>query len=177
MSKNASGLKAEECKNLKERSTKPHEESVIAALKEMYTCSPNEDTFSVYASDAVFHDPIGIATGPKTIQAQFIALAKLFPRADIPKFRVLENPQAVPHNVILIDQDVSYYRNPESTPTKTLNSLVTITLNGDNKIQNHVEEWNHQKNTSSEDGFLGMLNEARKKFTANLTEKLVGAKQ
>ncbi|XP_006454134.1 hypothetical protein AGABI2DRAFT_60928, partial [Agaricus bisporus var. bisporus H97] len=110
MSKNASGLKAEESKNLKERSTKPHEESVIAALK--------EDTFSVYASDAVFHDPIGIATGPKTIQAQFIALAKLFPRADIPKFRVLENPQAVPHNVVLIDQDVSYYRNPESTPTK-----------------------------------------------------------
>lgn len=62
---------------------------------QMYTCSPNEvchfflqllrcfhlyfhqDTFSVYASDAVFHDPIGIATGPKTIQAQFIALAKV----------------------------------------------------------------------------------------------------
>lgn len=63
----------------------------------MYTCSPTEvclcfvahslshqlhlhirqNTFSVYANDAVFHDPVGIATGPKSIQAQFIALAKV----------------------------------------------------------------------------------------------------
>jgi hypothetical protein len=112
MSTNASGLKAEDSKNLKERSIQAHERHVITALKEvnlpsafvciLMTCSRcivvhrqrsvfiscrtfiviwhpylYQDTFGVYANDAVFHDPVGIATGPKSIQAQFIALAKV----------------------------------------------------------------------------------------------------
>jgi len=54
-----------------------------------------------------------------------------------------------------------------------LNSLLTITLDDSNKIQTRTEEWNHHKSASKNDGFLGMLNEERKKITANLTELLV----
>lgn len=44
---------------------------------------------------------------------------QLFPRADLPKFRVLENPPSVPKSSILIDQDVAYFRDPKaSEPTK-----------------------------------------------------------
>jgi hypothetical protein len=59
-------------------------------------------------------------------------------------------------------------------PFKTLNSLLTITLDDSNKFKSHSEEWNHQKTISQDDGFLGMLNEERKKLTAILTEKFVG---
>ncbi|KXN88841.1 hypothetical protein AN958_06710 [Leucoagaricus sp. SymC.cos] len=174
MSTNAAGLRSEESRALKERSMQSHEEPVITALKEMYSCSPKASTFNIYASDAVFHDPVGIAKGPKSIRAQFVGVSQIFPRAEIPKLRILESPPNVMSNTILIDQDVSYYRNPKSSPTKTLNSLLTITLDSDNQIKSHTEEWNHQKTISKDDGFLGMINEERKKLTANLTEVFVG---
>ncbi|KAJ3573546.1 hypothetical protein NP233_g2366 [Leucocoprinus birnbaumii] len=174
MTTNAVGLKPEDSKALHERPIRSHEQPIITAIREMYTCSPKETTFNVYAKDAVFHDPVGIAKGPKSIETQFLGLAKIFPRAEIPNFRLLENPSSVAPNTILIDQDVSYYRNPKSTPTKTLNSLLTITLDESNKIKTHTEEWNHRKSTSKDDGFLGMLNEERKKLTANLTDIFVG---
>jgi hypothetical protein len=55
---------------------------------------------------------------------QLSEACKLFPRADIPRFRVLENPDLVPKSTILIDQDVSYFRDPNSSsPTKVSESL------------------------------------------------------
>lgn len=80
---------------------------------------------------------------------------QLFPRADIPKFRVLQNPSSLPESTLLIDQvcsasflsmrhqtrldltgprspsqDVAYYRKADaSEPTKTVNSLLTIERN------------------------------------------------
>ncbi|KAI0345243.1 hypothetical protein BDW22DRAFT_1426926 [Trametopsis cervina] len=167
---NASGLTPVQSKALKERSVEPHETKIIEAVKELYTSSPKESTYSVYAQNAVFHDPVGIAEGIGAIREQFNGLAKLFPRADIPRFKVLENPSSLPKSTILIDQDVSYYRDPNATsPTKTVNSLLTIETDGSQKITRHTEEWDHQRETTSEDGFLGMLNEQRKKWTASLT--------
>jgi len=118
MSTNATGLKPEETKALKERSIHSHEQPVR----------------EVYASDAIFHDPVGLAKGPKSIEAQFIGLAKVssslllqalmivtasdFPSGRDPELQVVENPPSVMPNTILIDQDVSYYRNPRIFPTK-----------------------------------------------------------
>ncbi|KAI0673646.1 hypothetical protein C8Q78DRAFT_1076628 [Trametes maxima] len=167
---NASGLAANETKGLQERSPEPHEEKIIQGIKELYTCKPTERTYEIYAPDAVFHDPIGIAEGIKSIRAQFNGLAKLFPRADIPSFRVLQNPPSIPKNRILIDQDVSYYRDPNaSSPTKTVNSLLTLETNDHHQVVKHTEEWDHRRETTGDDGFLGLLNEHRKKFTANFT--------
>ncbi|KAI0828995.1 hypothetical protein BC628DRAFT_1361689 [Trametes gibbosa] len=167
---NASGLPANETKNLKERSPEAHEEKILQAVKELYSSKPTNGTYEIYTPDAVFHDPIGIAEGVKAIREQFNGLAKLFPRADIPSFRLLENPPSVPKSKILIDQDVSYYRDPSaSSPTKTVNSLLTLETNAQHQVTRHTEEWGHHRETTGEDGFLGMLNENRKKFTANFT--------
>ncbi|KAG6919012.1 hypothetical protein DXG01_009722 [Tephrocybe rancida] len=190
---NATGLTPSESKALKERPIQPHEQRIVHAIKEvgrsvishistlfslrlqMYSCSPKEDTFKIYAGNAIFHDPVGIAKGPDSIRAQFLGLAKIFPRADIPKFRLLENPSNLPKNTILIDQDVSYFRNAKaSSPTKTLNSLLTIKVNDAYLVTSHEEHWNHEKNSTSDDGFLGMINEQRKKLTASFTDTVVG---
>lgn len=175
VSTNASGLSPEESKSLTERTPEQHELPIIKSLREMYSCKPTETTFDVYTPDAIFHDPIGFAKSAHTIKAQFIGLVKLFPRADIPKFRVLKNPSSLPSSTILIDQDVAYYRDPNgSSPTKTVNSLLTIETDAQHKVVRHTEEWNHSKETTSDDGFFGTLNEHRKRLTATLTEKFVG---
>lgn len=120
-----------------------------------------------------------------------MGLAKIFEKADIPKFRILENPPNLDKSTILIDQDVVYYRKAASDPTKvsdcafsldttlmylvqTVNSLLTIKTDSSHLITTHTEEWNHCKETSSDDGFFGMLNEQRKKITAGITDMFVG---
>ncbi|KNZ80647.1 hypothetical protein J132_04890 [Termitomyces sp. J132] len=174
---NATGLSPAESKALKERPIQSHEQKIVRALKEMYSCSPKEDTFQIYTPDAVFHDPVGIAEGPESIRAQFVGLTKqkIFPRADISKFRLLENPPNLAKNTILIDQDVAYFRDTKaSSPTKILNSLLAIKLNDSNLVTSHEEQWNHEKSSTGEDGFLGFLNEHRKRLTAKLTDAIVG---
>ena len=55
---------------------------------------------------------------------------------------------------------------------KTVNSLVTLQLrNG--MIEHHEEEWDHKENKTGEDGFMGRLNEWRKKADAKIVEKMV----
>ncbi|TFK19984.1 hypothetical protein FA15DRAFT_673957 [Coprinopsis marcescibilis] len=173
---NAAGLTPDESKSLTERPIQPHEQPIIAGLVEMYSCQPSKTTFDIYTNDAVFHDPIGIAQGVDSIQNQFVGLAKIFPRAEIPKFRVLQNPATVPSTTIIIDQDVAYFRDPSSkSPTKTINSLLTLRLDSaTNKIASHTEEWNHQRTSDGEDGYMGWLNEQRKKITANIVDAFVG---
>ncbi|KAL5535892.1 hypothetical protein ACEPAF_3986 [Sanghuangporus sanghuang] len=177
-SPNSSGLPPQQSKALPERSVEPTEEKIISAIKDLYTCRPRETTYEAYAKDAVFKDPVGIAEGVESIEAQFNGLAKILPRADIQKFRVLKSPDSLPPRTILIDQDVAYFRDPSSSsPTKTLNSLLTISTNEQYQITRHVEEWDHQRDTSREDGFFGLLNDQRKKITASLVNKIVGSNQ
>jgi len=173
---NASGLPPVETRSLQSRSAQPHEEKIIQGIKDLYTCQPKQSSYDIYSNDAVFHDPIGIAQGLESIKAQFNGLAKIFPRADLPKFRILDNPSSVPKTTILIDQDVAYYRDPHSTsPTKTVNSLLTIEINDSNQVTRHTEEWDHKRESTSHDGFVGLLNEQRKKLTAGVTNMFVSS--
>ncbi|KAI1794050.1 hypothetical protein LXA43DRAFT_1121069 [Ganoderma leucocontextum] len=152
---NASGLTPNESKNLKERSVEPHEQPIIQGIKELYTCKPSNSTYEIYTTDAVFHDPIGIAQGVDKIRHQFNGLA--------------QNPPSVPKSTILIDQDVDYYWKPQGSPIKRINSLLTIETDEQHKVVRHTEEWDHRKETTREDGFFGLLNEYRKKLTADVT--------
>jgi len=173
---NAAGLTPQESKGLAERQPRQEEQAIVSAIKELYSCKPKEDSYHMYAPEAIFHDPVGIAKGVSSIRAQFNGLAKMFPLATIPKFRVLDNPSSLPKSTILIDQDVAYYRDPSKEPTKVVNSLLTIERNEAGAITKHTEEWDHRKETTSDDGFLGSLNEWRKAATANVTELFVSQK-
>ena len=97
-------------------------------------------------------------------------LFQLFTKSEIRSFRVLTNPPNVPKSTILVDQDVDYYA--KSSPKK-INSLLTLERNTQGLVIKHMEEWDHKHESTSEDGFFGMLNEYRKKITAELTGKAV----
>ncbi|KAI0003745.1 hypothetical protein BJV74DRAFT_764016 [Russula compacta] len=174
---NASGLTPDQTRALPERSVDPDssEARIILSLRELYSCKAQSSSYEIYTDDAVFHDPIGIASGIDSIRAQFDALPKarthLFPRSVIQKLRVLENPPGTPANLLLIDQDVAYFRDPQAaSPFKVVNSLLTLQLDDANQIIRHTEEWDHNRETTADDGFLGMLNEHRKRMAAALTD-------
>lgn len=171
---NASGLTPEQSKQLPTRQVRDNEHQIIKSIRELYSSAPTTSTYEVYAADAVFHDPVGIAKGLHSIRAQFNALPSLFPRAVITKFNLLETPKEVPENTIVIDQVVDYYRKQQDDkPFKSLNSLLTIRREAEPSglIKSHTEEWNHMAETdSSNSGFFGQLNEMRKKAMARLTE-------
>jgi hypothetical protein len=51
--------------------------------------------------------------------------------------------------------------------TQVVNALLTLQLNDANQITRHTEEWDHNRETTADDGFLGMLNEHRKRKTCS----------
>jgi len=111
----------------------------------MYSCIAQENTFNIYTQDAVFHDPIGIAKGKGSVRAQFVGLAKIFEKAEITKFRILDNPPEVLSTTILIDQDVAYYRKSSSSPFKVHPapslSIFHLTPDADRKLSlDHQDE-------------------------------------
>ncbi|KAL8291773.1 hypothetical protein RQP46_002031 [Phenoliferia psychrophenolica] len=165
---NRAGLTPTESKALPTREPTAEEKKIIDHISELYKCKPTNSSYDVYTSKAVFHDPIGFADGLDLIKAQFNGLPKIFDKATIDRLVVLQTPSALPNSTILVDQDVTYYRKAD-TPTKTVNSLLTLERDAQGKITRHTEEWDHKRETDRTDGFFGYLNESRKSLTAKVT--------
>ncbi|KAI9611845.1 hypothetical protein KEM48_004352 [Puccinia striiformis f. sp. tritici PST-130] len=151
---NATGLSPEESRKLKSRSERDDEKTIIRCLKELYSCKPSEASYEMYAENATFHDPLTIATPLSTIKSQFNGMPKMFSSSTIDKF-----------------EDITYYRS--GSKFKTLNSLITLERDPKGKVIRHTEEWSHDKVTDKSDGFIGQLNEWRKKAAAEVIAKLV----
>jgi len=58
---------------------------------------------------------------------------------------------------------------------KTINSKLTFRLNEQGQIREHIEEWFHEGNATSDDGFMGQVQEFRKKADAKLVEATVSS--
>lgn len=188
---NGSGLPPSQSRKVGTRQPNEQESKICSGLKDLYTCNPSEQSYSVYAEDALFHDPVGYASGLRSIRAQFNALSGLFPRADIDKFDVLENPsssdmtaptaggdhEAKGQSMMLVDQIISYHRAKDSKePFKTLNSLLTIKYESQSGlIKTHTEEWDHKAQAGhggEKNSFMEEMSIARKKVTAQATEAM-----
>ena len=58
---------------------------------------------------------------------------------------------------------------------QTLNSLLTVHTDASSHlITKHIEEWNHQRDSTHDDGFFGMLNDHRRKLTASAVNAVIG---
>lgn len=56
--------------------------------------------------------------GQGQVEYRRLSPSRISPHTEIQNLRLLENQPSVVPNTILIDQDVSYYRNPKSSPTQ-----------------------------------------------------------
>lgn len=75
-----------------------------------------------------------------------------------------------PPNAIALNLTQHYVFKGDKTPEKTLNSKITLHLNEHGLIKNHDEEWDHQPNKTGDDGFMGKIQEWRKKADAKMVE-------
>ena len=98
-------------------------------------------------------------------------MPKAFSVSETKSYRVLQQPSNSPD--ILLDL-TQHYKFKVGGAEKDVNSL--ITLKRDPKtglIQHHEEEWDHKPNKDGDDGFMGKIQELRKKADAKLVEKTV----
>lgn len=56
--------------SLATRQPKPEEKEIIDEVLDLYQLKPSEKAYSHYSETAVFHDPVSIAKGKKSIQSQ-----------------------------------------------------------------------------------------------------------
>ena len=98
----------------------------------------------------------------------------MFSVSETKSYRVLQEPSSDTNNILL--DLTQHYKFKPGGAEKTLNSLITLKRDpATGLIQHHEEEWDHKPNTDGDDGFLGKLNELRKKADAKLVDKTVSS--
>jgi len=158
----------QDTKTLASRQATPDEQIIIDEVLSLYQAKPTDQSYAHYSPTAVFHDPVSIAKGLDSIKSQFNGMPKAFRASTTEACRVLAD-DAHPHAIRL---DLTQHYVFKTGQEKTVNSLVTLELrNG--MIEHHEEEWDHKENSTGADGFMGKLNELRKKADAKLVEKTV----
>lgn len=153
--------------NVSTRQPTSQEKTIIDEVLSLYQCKPSEQSYSHYRSDAVFHDPVSIAKGLDSIKSQFNGMPKLFERSDTKQCDVMDTGAK---DAIVLNLTQHYVFKGGKTPEKTLNSKVTLKLDGKGMIEHHEEEWDHQPNKTGEDGFTGKIQEWRKKADAKMVD-------
>ena len=157
------------------RQPSAQEKMLIDDILLLYQLHPSEKAYTHYAPNAVFHDPISVAEGLDSIKSQFNGMPKLFAESTTEKCDLLAESNDTKKVINLTQRYV--FKSPipgKSHGTeKTVNSRVTFTLDGHGKVVGHDEEWDHQGNKDSDDGFMGKLMEGRKKMDAKLVHTLV----
>lgn len=63
------------------RAPSANEKRLIDDILLLYQLKPSEQVYSHYTEDAVFHDPVSIAKGIKSIKSQFNGMPMIFAKA------------------------------------------------------------------------------------------------
>jgi len=153
--------------NMATRQASPKEQAIIDDILSLYQLNPTDKSYSHYSPNAVFHDPVSIAKGLDSIKSQFNGMPKLFERSDTQKCEVLADS---PPNTLALNLTQHYVFKGSKTPEKTVNSKVTFHFNGEGLIEKHLEEWDHEPLKTGDDGFMGKIQEWRKKADAKMVE-------
>ncbi|KAJ7602469.1 hypothetical protein FB45DRAFT_912213 [Roridomyces roridus] len=124
----------------------------MADLRELYECRPSLEIFQrTWHPNAVFEDPLVKAKGFREYAAQFYALPKLFSKSETVSSRVMSSTRQPNRlvftqkqryknrfmnkvGVFLPGRDLGLY-------TKTIESVITVDLDEDDRIIRIVDQW------------------------------------
>lgn len=163
---------AQRSKQRPTRSPNAEVKKVVDDILLLYQLKPSEQAYQHYRNDAIFSDPLSIAKGLGSIKSQFNGMPKIFSESTTEASAILENQPSHRPNTISLDLTQRYvFKVPKSE--KTIRSIVTLLRDDQGKIQRHDEEWGGEKNKTASDGFMGKLQEMRKKFSAGLIDRTV----
>jgi len=122
---------------------------IVDSICRLYSGSASESDMQVYAEKSVYDDPWSYCDTRYKIAGQWYGISKAFAKSATLKTEVVQNEK---------DRIVFKLRQ-EYTPkvvhfSKTVDSLVTLTLDDEGKVKYHKDMWNH--NDYSHDG-LGKI--------------------
>ncbi|KAJ2917231.1 hypothetical protein MD484_g3168, partial [Candolleomyces efflorescens] len=126
-------------------------------LKELYCCRPTREIFErSWRKDAIFEDPFVQCQGFGEYAAQFFAMPKLFSKSETISSRVMSSTNA-PNRIIY--HQVQKYTFSYIGRTKTIESIIIVDLDEDDKIVRVTDQWNGKELPSwFGSGFLRLLN-------------------
>ena len=113
---------------------------VLKDLKELYGCKPTPEIFArSWRKDAIFEDPLCHAVGYDEYAAQWYAMPKLFSASHTIRSRVMSSTHN-PNRLVLSQSQE--YTSRLFGRKKTVDSIITLDLDQENKIMKMVDQWN-----------------------------------
>ncbi|KAF9009352.1 hypothetical protein BDQ17DRAFT_1235600 [Cyathus striatus] len=114
-------------------------ERILNDLKELYCCRPTLEIFErSWNEDAVFEDPLRICKGFNEYAAQWFALSKLVSKSETLSCRVMSSTH-LPNR--LVYYQVQEYTIRLSGHKKTIESVIVVDMDDNEKIVRLVEQW------------------------------------
>lgn len=112
---------------------------VLDDLKELFCCRPTREIFDrSWNRDAVFEDPLSKCYGYAEYAAQWFALAKLCSQSETLSTRVMSST-SIPNRIVY--HQVQEYTLRFLNRKKTIESVVVVDLDENNKITHLVDQW------------------------------------
>ncbi|KAH9809330.1 hypothetical protein Tdes44962_MAKER06191 [Teratosphaeria destructans] len=116
----------------------PARQHILDSITRLYSGSASEADMRVYAARAVYDDPWSYCDTRFKIAGQWYGIPKVMAESRTVKTEVVENE----------DDRIVFKLQQEYTPrvahfSKVVNSLVSLSLDGEGKVKYHKDMWNH----------------------------------
>ncbi|KAF2769181.1 hypothetical protein EJ03DRAFT_242419, partial [Teratosphaeria nubilosa] len=113
-------------------------QKILDSITRLYSGSGSESDMRVYAEKAVYDDPWSYCDTRYKIAGQWYGIPKVMAQSRTLKTEVVENE----------DDRIVFKLQQEYTPrvahfSKAVNSLVSLSLDGEEKVKYHKDMWNH----------------------------------
>ncbi|EAT77592.1 hypothetical protein SNOG_15049 [Parastagonospora nodorum SN15] len=117
----------------------PEREKIVQAICSLYSGSASKEDMLVYAEEAIYDDPWSYCDTRYKIAGQWYGIPKIMKSSRTIKTQVVSSK---PDEIIFkLQQEYT----PKPMPVaKKVNSLVTLTLDGEGKIRYHKDMWNEK---------------------------------
>ncbi|KAF2105504.1 hypothetical protein BDV96DRAFT_509292 [Lophiotrema nucula] len=116
----------------------PQHERIVQTICNLYSGSASEEDMQVYAADSVYDDPWSYCDTRYKIAGQWYGIPKLFHSKTLATEVVKSTPSEI---IFKLRQEYS----PKGLPfSKAVNSLVSLSLDGEGKVKYHKDMWNEK---------------------------------
>ncbi|MCJ1316087.1 hypothetical protein MMC15_001407 [Xylographa vitiligo] len=114
-------------------------ENILKAITSLYSGSASKEDMEVYAHDAIYDDPWSYCDTRYKIAGQWYGIPKIMASSKTLATEVVSDKPTE----IIYKQKQEYKPRPLYV-SKEVNSLVTLTLDGDGKVRYHKDQWNEK---------------------------------
>ncbi|MCJ1438078.1 hypothetical protein MMC27_007465 [Xylographa pallens] len=114
-------------------------EKIVKAITSLYSGSASKEDMEVYAHDAIYDDPWSYCDTRYKIAGQWYGIPKIMASSKTLATEVVSDKPTE----IIYKQKQEYKPRPLYV-SKEVNSLVTLTLDGEGKVRYHKDQWNEK---------------------------------